>query len=164
MATTTTSTTTTTTSTQPPYSSDDDLLKRRSNIISLGIGSWAFTHYKARDIVNRDLESGWYRQTCGEKGVDYRLTPFSPGRMLNWETQVKDLSVFKTFELAYEYLSKDSETDVYMALSDRYAKKYEIEFKRIIKAGIDYDWDADNVVEALEEKAYQKLPRQLSRI
>ena len=173
MATTTTTSTTTTSTTQPPYSKDKDLLEIRSNIINLGIAEWQLSHYKSRDVINRDLESGWYRQACEATEqnnynvplihIDYRTSPFVPARMLNWSVQLKDLSVFKTLELVYEYLSKDAEEDVFMKLSDRYKKKYDDELKRVIKAGIDYDWDADSVIDT-EEVSYQRLTRRLSRV
>lgn len=163
----------TTTTTQPPYSNDEDLLERRSNITNLGIAEWQLIHYKSRDIINRDIEAGWYRQACEATGkrnyniplsyIDYRTTPFVPARMLNWIIQLKDLSVFKTLELVYEYLSKDVEEDVFMKLSDRYKKKYNDELKRVIKAGIDYDWDADSIIDT-EEISYQRLTRRLSRV
>ena len=148
---------------QLPYSNDDDLLEIRSNIASLGIAEWGLTHCKARDIINRDIEAGWYRQTCDIEGVDYRVTPFEPERMLSWSTQIKDLSVFKVLELAYEYLSKDMEDDVFLQLSDRYAKKYNGELKRVVGAGIDYDWNDDDVIDS-EELSYQRLTRRLSRV
>lgn len=162
MSTTTTTSTTTTSTTQLPYSDDDDLISRRPNITNLGIAEWQLSHYKARDIVNRDIESGWYRKACESNNVDFRLTLFVPARMLNWSVQIKDLSVFKTLELVYEYLAKDVTEDVFLSLSNKYAKKYEDELKRVIKAGIDYDWDADTFIDT-EEKSYQRLTRRLSR-
>ena len=145
------------------YTDDDDLLERRSNIISLGVASWTDTHTKAKALIDLDLEGGWYRQAAEVKGVDPRVTPFDADLMLNSDDQLKDLSVFKVLELAYEYLSKDSETDVYMKLSDRYSKKYEIELKKVIIRGIDYDWDASEEIDD-SERSYERLSRRLSRV
>ena len=163
MSTTTTTTTTTTSTTQPPYSCDDDLTNIRTNILNLGIAEWQLSHYKARDLINRDLEAFWYRTAAEKEGVDYRETPFTPARMLNWEVQVIDLSVYKVLELAYEILAKDVAEDNFLLLSDRYKKKYQEELKRVIASGIDYDWDNDQAIDS-DEIASPYRTRRLRRI
>lgn len=160
--TTTSSTTTTTTTTQPPYAIDSDLLARRPNILSLGIDSWSDVHEKAKTLINRDLEAMWYREASKSEGLDFRETPFAPSRMLNADTQLKDLGVFKSLELMYEYLAKDSEEDNYMKLRDRYCKAYRAELKSVIDLGIHYDWDADSLIDN-DEKSYQAVSRRLMR-
>jgi hypothetical protein len=129
----------------------------------LGVVSWSSTHYKARDVINRDIEAGWYRKASEREGVDYNLTPFSSSRMLNWRNQLKDLSVYKVLELSYEYLAKDIKEDAFLYLSDKYSKKYESELKRVIRAGIDYDWNFDDSIDS-DEKSYQRLTRRLQRV
>lgn len=162
MATTTTSTTTTTTTTQPPFAVDADLLTRRPNITSLGVDSWNTIHEKAKELINRDLEALWYRKAAEMEGYDFRETTFAPSKMLNATTQLKDLGVFKALELAYEYLAKDSESDNYVKLCDRYRKAYKAELKSVIDLGVHYDWDADGVVDD-DEKYSQTLSRRLQR-
>ena len=157
-----TTTTTTTTTTQPPYTTDFDLLSRRPNLVSLGVSSWETMHEKAKELINRDLEAGWYRKASAEEGLSFRETSFAPSRMLNADTQLKDLSIFKVLELAYEYLAKDAKEDNYMKLRDRYHKSYKEELKSVTDLGIHYDWDADGVVEE-DEKYSQTLSRRLQR-
>lgn len=160
--TTTTSTTTSTSTTQPPYTDDTDLLTLRPNIASLGVTEWTTTHERARDVINQDLEAGWYRQACVVKGVNPLSSPFTPSLMLNAEDQLRDLSLFKVLELAYEYLAKDAMQDNFMELSDRYRKKYRDELKRVVTIGIHYDWDADFEIDD-SERYYQREGRRISR-
>lgn len=160
---TTTSSTTTTTTTQPPYAIDSDLLDRRPNILSLGKSEWDSSHSKAKILINRDLEAMWYRKASAEEGLDFRATPFAPSRMLDAGNQLKDLGVFKALELIYEYLAKDSEEDNYMKLRDRYYKTYRDELKSVIALGIDYDWDANGILDN-DEVSYQAPTRRLQRV
>ena len=157
-----TSSTTTTTSTQPPYTDDTDLTDLRSNILGLGITDLSTQHDKARAYVNRDLEAGWYRQAAkDEAGKDYRTYPFNPSLLLD-TSQVTDAATYKALELTYEKLSKDQGEDSFRTQADRYRKRYEKEIKRVILAGLHYDWDADNVLEE-EERSVQRRSRRLSR-
>ena len=162
MSTTTTTTTSSTTTTQPPYSVDADLQKRRPNILGLGVSSWPDQHTEAFDYINRDLDTGWYRNAATSRGVDYHVAKFAPSLILDVDSQLKDLGVYKTLELIYEFLAKDSVQDEFSSLSKNYMKKYEVELKRVISRGIDYDWDGSGLIES--DEAYTPAPsRRLTR-
>lgn len=163
MTTTSSTTSSTTTTTQPPYATDANLLSRRPNILSLGVSSWVTIHEKAKNLINRDLEAMWYRKAAELEAIDYRETTFAPSKMLNSDTQLNDLGIFKALELAYEYLAKDSEEDNYMKLRDRYYKAYRAELKSVIDLGIHYDWDADNLIDD-DEKYHQTYTRRLQKV
>ena len=160
---TTTSSTTTTTTTLPPYCTDDDLVGFRPNILEYGVPSWAAQRLKATSVVNRDIAAEWYRKASKEHGVDFTMTPFQPVLMLSRYEQLEDATCHKTFELIYDYLSKDVDGDVFRDLSDRYYKLYERELKRVILTGIDYDWDSSGALDSTE-KYEMVAPRTLRRI
>lgn len=160
---TTTSSTTTTTTTLPPYCTDDDLTDLRPNIMDFGLSSWSAQRTRATKIVNRDLSAEWYRKASKERSIDFKVTPFNPCLMLSRYDQLEDLTCWKTFQLIYEYLSKDVEEDVFRDLADRYRKSYERELKRVILIGIDYDWNASGGID-YTEKLEMVSPRTLRRI
>ena len=160
--TTTTSSTTSTTTTQPFYSGDTDLTKVRPNILGLGVSSWNDQHEAAQDYINRDLDTGWYRSAAQRLNIDFHVATFSPSLILDVSSQLKDLSVYKVLELVYEYLAKDAMQDEFLDLSKLYMKKYEVELKRVISRGIDYDWDSSGLIET-DERYTQKFSRRLTR-
>ena len=160
--TTTTSSSTSTTTTQPFYSGDSDLTKIRPNILGLGVSSWPNQHEAAQDYINRDLDTGWYRSAASRRNIDFHVAAFAPSYILDVSSQLKDLSVYKVLELVYEFLAKDSTQDEFLELSKLYAKKYEVELKRVISRGIDYDWDGTGLIES-DERYSQKFNRRLTR-
>lgn len=104
----------------------------------------------------------WYREAANDEvGKDYRQYPFNPSLLLD-TSQLTDAATYKTLELVYEKLSKDREDDAFRVQEDRYRKRYEEEIKRVIKAGLHYDWDGDGALEE-EERSVQRRSRRLRR-
>lgn len=142
------------------YSTDDDLVKIRPNILDLGQASWEDQHLQAFDLINRTLISRWYKLQAAEMGVDWYLTEFDPD--LVDATQLVRLSCYKTLELAYEYLMKDTpDSDGFERHRALYAKKYSQELAELLALGINYDWDADDEIDTDEK--YVTSPRRLYR-
>jgi hypothetical protein len=142
------------------YSTDDDLRKIRPKITSLGVGSWEDQHLEAFSIINRTLIARWYKVTAPKFAVDWLLTEFSADRVD--ETQLVKLSCYKTLEIAYEYLMKDTpESDGFDRQRKLYGKKYSQELKEVLAIGVSYDWNADDTV-GTDEK-YTHTPRRIYR-
>lgn len=142
------------------YSNDDDLRKIRPNITSLGVGSWEDQHLEAFAIINRTLIARWYKTTAAGYGVDWTLTEFSADQVDT--DQLKKLSCYKTLEIAYEYLMKDTpESDGFDRQRKLYAKKYSQELRELFEVGINYDWDANDTIGSDEK--YTSTPRRIYR-
>ena len=133
------------------YSIDSDLITIRPNILNLGISDWGFKHDEAYDIINRTLIYRWYKGVAYGMGVeDWRATPFNPD--LLEETQVNRLSCYKVLELVYLYLTKDSpEPDGFEREMKLFRDLYNSEFKELLAIGVNYDWNADDSIDAGDE-------------
>ena len=131
--------------------------------MQFGVASWASQRLKATKVVNRDLTVEWYRKASKERGIDFKVTDFQPGLMLNRYEQLEDLTCYKAFQLIYEYLSKDVEGDIFWDLANRYKISYEHELKRVVLTGIDYDWNSSGALDSTE-KYDMVSPRTLRRV
>lgn len=142
------------------YSDDDDLIAIRPNILQLGISGWDDKHEEAFGIINRTIIARWYKEVVAEHGVDWRVTEFDPDKV---ETGfLTRLSSYKTLELAYTFLMKDSmEPDPFERQSDYFRKRYKEELDSVLSLGINYDWDDDDVISSSEK--YQPRIRRLLR-
>jgi len=142
------------------YSTDDDLVKIRPNILTLGVSDWEEQHREAFSIINRVLISRWYREVAEDNDVDWRTTEFDP-ELVDVD-QLLRLSCYKTLELIYMYLMKDSpEADGFERQMELFATKYNNELSELLALGINYDWDDDDSF-ASDEK-YQPRQRRLVR-
>lgn len=140
------------------YSTDDDLVKIRPNILDLGVAEWEEQHLEAFSIINRALISRWYKSSSAEHGIDWWLTEFDPDGIQ--VSQLVRLSCYKTLELAYTYLTKDTpEADGFDRHRKLFAEKYAQEFNEVLAIGISYDWDADDDID--DEEVYFTSPRRL---
>lgn len=143
------------------YSTDEDLVAIRPNILSLGVDSWSGYHEKTFRLVNRTISRRWYQTACTEYSLDWRDTGFSPD--LVEEDSLKDLACFKTLELAYLYLMKDSkEPDGFEREMHLFRKLYNQELEEVLSTGISYDWDGSGAI--VDDERYQRNPRRLIRV
>jgi len=153
------------------YSTDADLVKVRPNILQLGVSSWqnyvdgadpaVSMHDKAAEKINRTLIRRWYKTAAAEYSLDWRDTEFSAD--LVEEGTLTELSCFKTLELIYLYLMKDSpEPDGFEREMHLFRKLYNQELEELLSIGIGYDWDGDD--EVLDTEKYMRVPRRLSRV
>lgn len=142
------------------YCTDQDLLVYRSNILSLGVSSWADQRALAYADINRALIARWYNQAAIEQGLDPYTTHFDP--TLVDSSQLKQLECFKTLEYAYMILMKDSpEADGFERNMKLFAKQYGNELSTLLSAGISYDWDSSGSIDTDEYKI--SAPRRLKR-
>jgi hypothetical protein len=145
-----------------PYCEEYDLTAERPSIMQYGVNSWDDKINAATDIVNEDLELRWYRGAAENFGVDWRQYPFDP-ELLFSSPRVKRLAVYKSLELIYRFLMKDSppDQDAFEHQSKLYAKLYYDELKELGNFGVDYDWDASGGLSYDEER--QPSQRRLTR-
>lgn len=106
---------------------------------------------ESEDIILRTVESRWYRNLASSYGLDWRSTPFNSDLMLNADTQLKRAAVYKSLELIYLFLMKESpEPDAFERQVKLFAGRYKDEIGDVLTAGIDYDWDEDDEIAAGE--------------
>ena len=135
-----------------PYSTDLDLTKIRPKIMDYAVSKWDDQRTEAEEIIHRSLEVRWYREEAEHLGVDWRSYQFNPSLMLNGTAQLKRLSCYKTLELAFLHLMKDSpEPDAYERQMDLFSKRYGEELRAVLADGIDYDWDESGDLGMLEK-------------
>ena len=128
------------------YSTDADLLKYRPNILSLGVDDWANQRAEAYSIINRTIVARWYNAAAVAMGYDPTVTYFDPTQV---ETGFfKRLECYKTLELAYMHLMKDSpEADGFERNMDLFSRKYGEELDLILATGVNYDWNDDDEID-----------------
>ena len=146
------------------YATDADLVAKRPNVLQLDPdhSTWDFKHTEATEEINHDIELEWYRDNAYARGVDPSTNPFDADLLQN-VTRLKNLAVYKTLELIYEYVAKDISDCPYDKERDYFAKKYSVEFKRVMAMGLDYDWNEDSTLDD-GEKLNKASPRTLERV
>lgn len=153
------------------YSADADIVKIRPNILDLGVSSWesyvpeadpaVSMHDRAAEQIDRTIIRRWYREAAAYYSLDWRDTEFDSG--LVEEGQFLLLSCYKTLELCYLYLMKDSkEPDGFEREMTMFRKLYNQELEEVLATGISYDWDGSGSAEDSEK--YQRQPRRLRRV
>ena len=141
------------------YSDDDDLIKIRTNILSLGVTDWEDKHIESKEIIDRAIASKWYRTVASDNNIEYLTVPFDSDFLLNDGEQLKRLSCYKTLQLIYLDLTKETpEEDGLERQSNNFAKLYASELKEVLSAGLDYDWDRSGAI-SFDEKEQTKKRR-----
>lgn len=135
----------------PTFHDDSNLIEVRPDILSYGVTEFSKQLDESESIIIRTVESRWYRNIALSYGVDWRSTPFNPELMLNADTQLGRAAVYKSLELIYLFLMKESpEEDAFERQVKLFAKRYKDEIGDVLTAGIDYDWDEDDEISAGE--------------
>lgn len=134
------------------YCTNADLVVERPQILRKGVEDWSAQITEATVIINRSLDSRWYRSASREYNVDYREYEFDPDLLLDADVQLKRLGVYKTLQLAYQYLSKDAmEPDAFERQARRYEKLYAAELSDVLASGLNYDWDNSGAIDSTEK-------------
>lgn len=144
------------------YCSDDDLIEVRPDVLDLGVSSFDDQIEEAGLLIDRVLESRWYRPIQKNQGVDWRTTQFNRDSLLSMTSQLKRLGVFKTLELAFTILMKHRKEDAFDDERKLFKEKYLEELEEVLLFGIDYDWDDDDELQDAE-RAIPEV-RRLTRI
>lgn len=135
------------------YSNDSDLTYVQKNIMEQRVENWQSQHDEAKLLIDRDIENKWFKNIANGE-------VFDPSLMLNANTQLLRLSVYKTLELAYLFLAEDFSSDnPHMLKVKEFAKRYESELMSVLNSGIDYDWDGDGAINDDERSIDIEPPR-----
>lgn len=143
------------------FSTDNDLTARRPSLLDLlPNGAEAVRELAEEDLV-QDLDRRWFHDAARDRGIDPRAHPLRIDG-LN-AAQLKRLSVLKTLVYAHEQLMKHGspEPDGFERQRDAYEQAYREAFEELLRAGIDYDWDASGVTDRTEKA--KAAPRRLRR-
>lgn len=133
------------------FHTDEDLLAIRPNILSYGITDFELQMQEAENIIIRMLDARWYRNVASDNGIDFRSTPLDAELFLNATDQLSRLSSYKSLQLIYLHLMKESpEADAFERQSGTFKKLYAEEQKEVLDAGLDYDWSDDGTIDAGE--------------
>ena len=131
------------------YSNDDNLLEIRPDILDYNVDDWEHLHTRAKNRIDKVLESSWYQEAAADRGVDIEDTPFDADLLET--TQLKYWSCYLTLSYIFEFLMKPSEEpDAFERLRDHYRKLVEEEQTTILAIGVEYDWDDDGEIDETE--------------
>lgn len=127
------------------YCSESDLIKIRPKILELGVTDWTEQIAEASDIIDRAIEVKWYRRIAEENNVNWRTTLFDRDMLKSASTQIKRVGCYKALELIFMYLMKHRADDAFEKEREMFSKLYKEEMHEVLLAGLDYDWDDDDL-------------------
>jgi len=152
------------------YCEDADLVKIRPNILDLGVKDWVEQREEAFKIMNRRFIKDWYKDQIvahytnipgWQADETWRDQPFDPD--LTDLDQIKRAACYKSLELAYLYLMKDTpDNDGFARQYELFRKMYNEEISELLAIGLNYDWDEDGTIQADEK--YYPTQRRLVRV
>jgi len=141
-----------------PYSSDSDLIKVQQDIMDLSVPDWADQHIEAERVINRDVETKWYRPVSSDIGV---TAIFNPALII--ATDLTMLSVFKALELAYLFMVHNTTDEHFIKKMELFRLRYETELESIISNGLVYDWlgngDTSQPIYSANQSRFRRLVR-----
>jgi len=127
------------------YCSESDLIAIRPSILELGVTDWDAQITEAGNIIDRAIEVRWYRRIAEENRIDWRTTQFDRDLLKSATSQLTRLGCYKTLELCFMYLMKHRADDAFEKERDMFSKLYKEELQEVLLAGLDYDWDDDDL-------------------
>ena len=127
-----------------------------TQVDSLG---FALDHAEAKDDIDKIIEIKWFKPRVRERfGKDIELLEgnldFDADLMLNACTQLRKASSFRALgQYICPKLSKATRNaDSWEKRAEEFNKKFEEEIERVLKVGIDYDWDRSGQVDDDENR------------
>ena len=145
------------------FHNEDDMVEVRPNILLYGVTDFEPQMQESEDIIKRVLDSKWYRARATDEKINYTSTPFNAELLLSADTQLKRLAVYKSLQLCYLHLMKESpEADGFERQMGTFKKLYAEELAEVLSSGLDYDWDESGTIEAGEN--IQPQIRRLQRV
>jgi len=127
------------------YCSDSDLIKIRPRMLELGVTDWTPQIVEAGNIIDRAIEVKWYRRIAEENDVNWRTTLFDRDLLKSSDTQLTRVACYKSLELIFMYLMKHRADDAFEKEREMFSKLYKEEMREVLLAGLDYDWDDDDL-------------------
>jgi len=145
-----------------PYCDEEDLRKIRPDILSYGQDDWSDQIQEASDTIDRLIVARWYNKVAGDFGIDPYETEFDSDGLINAETQLTRVACYKSLELVYLYLMKDTaEADAFERQHKIFRDLFKEEIANVLDAGLDYDWDGSGAVTSDERQVprYRRLSK-----
>lgn len=143
------------------YCLDADMAEIRPNILNYGQATWEDQRAEADLQINRIVTIRWYRAAAKAHYIDTFLVGNEFDQTKVDATQLKRAAVFKSLELAYQYLMKDApEPDGFERNAEYFATQFQKEMDLVIAAGLKYDWDDDG---STDDEVSQPVTRRLMR-
>jgi len=116
-------------------------------------------HDEAKDDIDNIIEIKWFKPRVRERfGKDIELLDgnldFDSDLMLNAECQLRKASAFRVLgHYICPKLSKATRNaDSWEKRAEEFSEKFEEEIERVLKVGIDYDWDRSGQVDDDENR------------
>jgi hypothetical protein len=145
------------------FHDESDLIKVRPDIMNYGITDFNEQLLESENIIIRTLEHRWYRNRADDYGLNWRNTPFDATLLLTAATQLKRLAVYKSLQLIYLFIQKETpEPDAFERQSNSFKKLYAEELKEVLDSGLDYDWSGTGSIDSGEN--IQPRIRRLFRV
>ena len=127
------------------YSEDKDLQDLVPDILQLGIDTFSDEHDRAQDDIRRNLRIDWWDR----KGLSGEMD-----NSLLVSAQFTRLSAYLVlWKYALPQLTNWVQDDRYLAMIDFYKARYGEEYEDLLKDGIEYDADNDDVIKQEEREA-----------
>ena len=143
-------------------STDQDILEYMPDLFDYGIQDFSADHAKSREDILRRLRIDWWPRFQPWKSDIRYISSYSEmdANQLT-ESQFTRTAVFHC--LSYYILPKlakfDPEGDRFANMMDHFKSRYEEEFNFVLKDGVEYDLNDDNVIDSGE-----KAPRDFMRL
>ena len=136
-------------------STDSDLLVYQPEILQYGIDEFTGEHAKAKaDILRRVRDEWWSRAKHSYTNTTNNINDMDETKLT--ESQFTRCAVYRVLsEYALPQLTKwnaEGDEDKFQVMMAHYKKKYEEEFTSILRDGIEYDANADNVIQDAEKR------------
>jgi hypothetical protein len=129
-------------------STDSDLMVYQPEILQYGIDEFTSEHAKAEADILRKVRDEWWPK------APYTGTELDSTRLT--ESQFTRCAVYRVLsEYALPQLTKwnaEGDEDKFQVMMKHYKNKYEEEFTSILRDGIEYDANADNVIQDTEKR------------
>ena len=136
-------------------STDSDLMVYQQEILQYGIDEFTGEHAKAKaDILRRVRDEWWSRAKHSYTNTTNNINDMDETKLT--ESQFTRCAVYRVLsEYALPQLTKwnaEGDEDKFQVMMKHYKKKYEEEFTSILRDGIEYDANADNVIQDAEKR------------
>jgi hypothetical protein len=134
----------------------NDLLEQESNLQDYGLLDWSQELAKAQEEVIRHIRVRWYPMYLNETRSNIRH--LSPSPVMDPElldpTQWTQATLY--YCIAHQVCPKltkfEAQGDRFQIMMDYYAKRFDTEFEIILREGVRYDSNEDDVFQPVEKE------------
>lgn len=127
------------------FSTDSDLVNLVPDILQLGITAFTDEHARAEADIKRELRIKWW----DKKGIEGELDD----TLLTDSQFTRCASYLVLWKYALPQLTNWVDGDRFQSMIDFYKSRYGEELESILRDGVEYDANDDNVVSNEEKKS-----------